>query len=150
MDPAARRFDGRLWTALLALVLAFGFLGSRPVWDPDEGRYSNVALNMLESGDWLHPMRSHEAGHWTKPPLTYWSVASSVAVLGYTTFAVRLPVALAYLAWFVYAPQCLSTIAVVKRETNSWGKTAIFVAYLFALAYLAAWATYRIARAVSG
>ena len=98
MDPAARRFDGRLWTALLALVLAFGFLGSRPVWDPDEGRYSNVALNMLESGDWLHPMRSHEAGHWTKPPLTYWSVASSVAVFGYTPFAVRLPVALAYLA----------------------------------------------------
>ena len=59
-----------------------------------------------------------------------------------------LPVALAYLAWFVYAPQCLSTIAVVRRETNSWRTTGIFVAYLFVLAYLAAWATYNVASAV--
>lgn len=90
------RFPG--WLAVLAFLLAFTLLGSRPLWDPDEGRYSNVALTMLESGDWVHPMRNHEEGHWTKPPLTYWAVASSVAVLGYHPFAARLPVALAYLA----------------------------------------------------
>ena len=56
-----------------------------------------------------------------------------------------LPVALAYLAWFVYAPQCISTIAVVKRETNSAKATIWFTLYLFALAYFAAWATYTIA-----
>lgn len=56
-----------------------------------------------------------------------------------------LPVALGYLAWFVYAPQCISTIAVVRRETNSAKSTAFFAVYLFALAYFAAWATYRIA-----
>jgi ferrous iron transport protein B len=56
-----------------------------------------------------------------------------------------LPVALGYLAWFVYAPQCISTIAVVRRETNSAKSTAFFTVYLFALAYFAAWATYRIA-----
>lgn len=56
-----------------------------------------------------------------------------------------LPVALAYLAWFVYAPQCISTIAVVKRETNSAKATIYFTIYLFALAYFAAWATYTIA-----
>ncbi|RYY76649.1 MAG: ferrous iron transport protein B [Gammaproteobacteria bacterium] len=56
-----------------------------------------------------------------------------------------LPVALAYLAWFVYAPQCISTIAVVRRETNSVKSTAFFAVYLFALAYFAAWATYQIA-----
>lgn len=56
-----------------------------------------------------------------------------------------LPVALAYLAWFVYAPQCISTIAVVKRETNSAKATAWFTLYLFALAYFAAWATYTVA-----
>ena len=56
-----------------------------------------------------------------------------------------LPVALAYLAWFVYAPQCLSTIAVVRRETNSLAATAFFTTYLFVLAYLAAWITYRLA-----
>ncbi len=57
----------------------------------------------------------------------------------------ELPVALAYLAWFVYAPQCLATIAVVRRETNSNTATAFFTVYLFALAYLAAMATYQIA-----
>lgn len=56
-----------------------------------------------------------------------------------------LATALAYLAWFVYAPQCLSTIAVVKQESNSWLTTAGFVTYLFVLAYLAAWVTYRLA-----
>ncbi len=56
-----------------------------------------------------------------------------------------LPVAFAYLAWFVYAPQCLATIAVVKRETNSMESTAFFTVYLFGLAYFAAWATYQIA-----
>ncbi|HWV13942.1 MAG TPA: ferrous iron transporter B [Cellvibrio sp.] len=56
-----------------------------------------------------------------------------------------LPIALAYLAWFVYAPQCISTIAVVRRETNSAKATAFFTVYLFALAYFAAWATYQIA-----
>jgi ferrous iron transport protein B len=49
-----------------------------------------------------------------------------------------LPVALAYLAWFVYAPQCLSTIAVVRRETNSVRATLLFIGYLAALAYLGA------------
>jgi len=56
---------------------------------------------------------------------------------------------LAFLAWFVYAPQCLSTLAVAKRETNSWRYPLIMAAYLFALAYLAAWLTFRIATALS-
>lgn len=56
-----------------------------------------------------------------------------------------LPVALAYLAWFVYAPQCLATIAVVRRETNSLRATAIFTGYLFALAYMGALAVRHIA-----
>lgn len=53
-----------------------------------------------------------------------------------------LPTALAFLAWYVYAPQCLASLAVAKRETNSWRWTAVIVAYLFALAYIAAGATY--------
>ena len=85
------------WIALLACVLALAGLGLRGIWDPDEGRYTNVALNMLDSGDWLNPHRNHEVGHWTKPPLTYWAIASSVGVLGHTPFAARLPSALAYL-----------------------------------------------------
>ena len=53
-----------------------------------------------------------------------------------------LPMALAFLAWFVFAPQCLSTIAVARRETNGWKWPAFMLAYLFAMAYLAAGATF--------
>ena len=53
-----------------------------------------------------------------------------------------LPTALAFLAWFVFAPQCISTIAVVRRETNGWKWTGFMLGYLFALAYVAAGATY--------
>jgi ferrous iron transport protein B len=54
-----------------------------------------------------------------------------------------LATAYSLLAWFVFAPQCLSTLAVVKRETNSWRYPAIMAGYMFALAYAAAFITYR-------
>ena len=56
-----------------------------------------------------------------------------------------LATALSLLAWFVFAPQCLSTIAAVKRETGSWKIPAIMLGYLFGLAYIASFITYRIA-----
>jgi ferrous iron transport protein B len=56
-----------------------------------------------------------------------------------------LATALSLLAWFVFAPQCLSTIAAVKRETGSWKIPIIMLSYLFGLAYLAAFITYRVA-----
>lgn len=56
-----------------------------------------------------------------------------------------LPTALAFLAWFVFAPQCLSTIAVTRRETAGWKWPAFMLFYLFSLAYLAAGATYWLA-----
>ena len=59
-----------------------------------------------------------------------------------------LPTALAFLAWFVFAPQCISTIAVVRRETNGWKWPAFMVGYLFILAYLAAGATFWLATAL--
>jgi ferrous iron transport protein B len=53
-----------------------------------------------------------------------------------------LPTALAFLAWFVFAPQCMSTIAVTRRETNGWKWPGFMLAYLFALAYIFAGITY--------
>jgi ferrous iron transport protein B len=53
-----------------------------------------------------------------------------------------LPTALAFLAWFVFAPQCMSTIAVTRRETNGWKWPAFMLAYLFSLAYVFAGITY--------
>jgi len=54
--------------------------------------------------------------------------------------------ALSLLVWYVYAPQCLSTIAVIRRETNSWKQAGIATFYLFALAYLASFITYQAAK----
>ena len=56
-----------------------------------------------------------------------------------------LATALSLLAWFVFAPQCLSTSAAVKRETGGWKIPIIMLSYLFGLAYLAAFITYRVA-----
>jgi ferrous iron transport protein B len=59
-----------------------------------------------------------------------------------------LPTALAFLAWYVFAPQCLSTLAVARRETNSWRWPLFMFGYLFVLAYVAAGLTYWSARAL--
>ncbi len=70
------------------------------------------------------------------------SVATSLSPLISQSWS--LPTAFSLLAWYVFAPQCLSTLVVVKRETNSWRYPLFMAAYLFALAYLAAFATFRI------
>ena len=59
-----------------------------------------------------------------------------------------LATALSMLVWFVFAPHCISTLAMVKRETNSWRYPLIMAGYLFGLAYLASFVTYRIAVAL--
>ena len=69
------------------------------------------------------------AGALTPVIASSWSVATGLSLL----------------AWYVFAPQCLSTLAVVKRETNSWRYPLIMAGYLFALAYLGAFVTYRTA-----
>ncbi|MDR1463362.1 MAG: hypothetical protein LBI68_09560, partial [Azoarcus sp.] len=56
-----------------------------------------------------------------------------------------LATALSMLAWFVFAPHCLATLAAVKRETGGWKIPLVMAAYLFGLAYVAAFATYRVA-----
>jgi 4-amino-4-deoxy-L-arabinose transferase-like glycosyltransferase len=80
----------------LALLLGLCFQGTRGLWEPDEGRYTNVALQMLHTGDFISLRRNEEALHFTKPPVTYWSIAASVSALGRNEWAVRLPMALAF------------------------------------------------------
>ena len=60
-----------------------------------------------------------------------------------------LPTALSLLAWYVFAPQCLSTLVTVRRETNSWRYPLLMAGYLFALAYAGSWLTYHIASALT-
>jgi ferrous iron transport protein B len=63
-----------------------------------------------------------------------WSVATAASLL----------------AWFVFAPQCLSTLAAVRRETGGWRVPALLAGYLFLLAYAASFVTYRVALALGG
>lgn len=56
-----------------------------------------------------------------------------------------LATALSLLVWFVFAPQCISTLAIVKRETNGWRYPLIMTGYMFGLAYLCSFITYRVA-----
>ncbi|WP_313319719.1 ferrous iron transporter B [Stenotrophomonas sp.] len=55
---------------------------------------------------------------------------------------------LSLMVWFIYAPMCISTLATIKRETNSWKQMAFATVYLFAAAYLAALVTYQVAKAM--
>jgi ferrous iron transport protein B len=59
-----------------------------------------------------------------------------------------LATALSLLAWYVFAPQCLATLAAVRRETGGWRMPLAMAAYLFGLAYLASFVTYRVALAL--
>jgi ferrous iron transport protein B len=85
---------------------------------------------------------------------TVYSVADAEAVgslLGATLAAQwSLATGLSFLAWYVFAPQCVATLGVVKRELNSWKWMWVMVVYMFALAYLASLITYRIAVALGG
>ncbi len=59
-----------------------------------------------------------------------------------------IPTALSLLAWFIFAPQCLATLATVRRETGSWKYVGIMTVYLFSLAYGASFLTYHVAEAL--
>ena len=74
--------------------------------------------------------------------------AAAQALTPIITDTWSLATALSLLVWFIYAPQCISTLATIRRETGSWKQVAISAGYLFALAYLASFATYQIAVAL--
>ncbi len=73
------------------------------------------------------------------------SINAADALIPLISSGWSLATALSLLAWFVFAPQCLSTIAAVKRETGGWKIPIIMLSYLFGLAYIASFITYRLA-----
>jgi 4-amino-4-deoxy-L-arabinose transferase len=81
---------------LISAALALAFQGSRGLFEPDEGRYTNVALQILQHNDWISLYRNADSLHFTKPPLTYWLIAASVSAFGHNEWAVRLPMALSF------------------------------------------------------
>ena len=100
-----------MWRALLvaaAMFLYFSGLGAHGLLEPDEGRYSEITREMLESGDFVTP-RLNYVKYFEKPVLTYWLTAGSMAVLGQTEFAARLLPALAALG-------CALTVWILSRR----------------------------------
>ncbi len=85
---------------------------------------------------------------------TVYAVADAESATGVlaTTLAAHwsLATGLAFLAWYIFAPQCVATLGVVRRETNSAKWMWVMIAYMFGLAYLAAFVTHRIAVALGG
>ena len=76
----------------MTLFTFFSLLGGRSLNEPDEGRYAEIAREMIELNDWLVPHLWY-VPHLDKPPLTYWAVAISISVFGENEWAVRLPLA---------------------------------------------------------
>ncbi|HXM89028.1 MAG TPA: glycosyltransferase family 39 protein, partial [Candidatus Acidoferrum sp.] len=79
--------------ALLAAILYLPGLGRPALWEPDEGRYAEIAREMVVSGDYVTPRDDFEL-YFEKPPLVYWANAASIKMFGVNEFAVRLPAAL--------------------------------------------------------
>ncbi len=107
---------------VLAAFLGFAFMGSRSLFEPDEGRYTNVALNIADSGEWISLHRHPESLHFTKPPLTYWTIAASVKTFGFNTWAARLPIALAY----IFSVLMIFRLGKVFCQEKPWLPALIF------------------------
>jgi 4-amino-4-deoxy-L-arabinose transferase-like glycosyltransferase len=79
--------------ALIAALLYLPGLGAPALWEPDEGRYAEIAREMVVSGDYITP-RDDLVRYFEKPPLVYWAEAIAIRLFGANEFAVRLPAAL--------------------------------------------------------
>ncbi|MGA9723165.1 MAG: phospholipid carrier-dependent glycosyltransferase [Candidatus Binatus sp.] len=79
--------------AALAAILYLPGLGRPALWEPDEGRYAEIAREMVLSGDYVTPRDDFEL-YFEKPALVYWAEAAAIRIFGVNEFAVRLPAAL--------------------------------------------------------
>ncbi|MCP4481148.1 MAG: glycosyltransferase family 39 protein, partial [Planctomycetaceae bacterium] len=87
------RFLGTVGLLLIAAVVFFNSL-NYPLFEPDEARNAQLALNVIESGQWMS-LTLAEENYWDKPPLQMWAIAASYKIFGVSPFATRLPVAVA-------------------------------------------------------
>ena len=90
---APNRSSRLIVCALIAAALYLPGLGRPALWEPDEGRYAEIAREMVLTGDYATPRNNFEL-YFEKPPLVYWATAGAIRIFGPTEFAVRLPAAL--------------------------------------------------------
>ena len=160
-------FLRRVTGIILSLTVLLWFLASYPA-PPDGATQPAIDYSLAgQIGRWMEPLFAPIGFNWQIcialiPGLAAREVAVAALATVYALSAANdaeainqlspliaadwsLATALSLLVWYVYAPQCLSTIAVIKRETNSWKQAGIATVYLFALAYLASLVTYQTA-----
>lgn len=89
---------------LIPFIFIMVFQGSRGLWERDEGRYTDVALMMLRTKNFFVPKLNDDILHFSKPPLTYWAIASGISILGKNEWGTRLANALcfAFTVFFLY------------------------------------------------
>jgi ferrous iron transport protein B len=159
----AEIFLKRAGTTIRSMMILIWFLSSVP--RPPAGA-AGPAINYSFAGligHWLQPLLAPIGFNWQMTVALLPGMAArevAVGALG-TVYAIgegepgklattlsshwSLATALAFLAWYVFAPQCASTLSVVKRETNAWRWPIIMFVYMIALAYIAAFVTYQVA-----
>jgi ferrous iron transport protein B len=131
-DPAiSYSFAGRIGHALLYVFAPIGFNWQICVALVPGLAAREVAVGALGTVYSMSAAGQNVAGALQPILARGWTVATGLSLL----------------AWYVFAPQCLSTLAVVRRETNTWRYPALMAAYQFALAYLTSFITYRAALA---
>ena len=164
----AKMFLHRAGTTIFSMMVLIWFLASFP--RPPEGAAGPAIDYSLASwiGHAMEPVTKAIGFNWQINVALIPGMAArevAVAALG-TVYAIEggkenaaqigqtlaqhwsLPTALAVLAWYIFAPQCASTLAVIKRETGSWKWMAVTFGYMLALAYIAALITYNVAAAL--
>lgn len=155
-------FLKRAGTIILGTTILLWALASFPQAEPGESQVRTSIAGHISNGIYavVKPIGfNHDIALALLPAMaarevavsaigTVYAIGSTDEAAGAQSLADRLrgrwplPTALAFLAWFVFAPQCISTIAVTRRETNGWKWPLFMVSYLFVLAYCAAGLTY--------
>jgi len=164
----AKMFLQRAGTTIFSMMVLIWFLASFP--QPPAGAEDPAINYSLAAiiGKALEPLLAPLGFNWQIAVALIPGMAArevAVAALG-TVYAIEggkeaadqigqvlatkwsLATALSLLAWYIFAPQCASTLAVIRRETGSWKWMAITFGYMFALAYAASLLTYNIALAL--
>lgn len=127
MQPLLRENSPGNRLICIVSLLAILMLATSGLWgvvETSEARYSEIAREMLRSGDWLHP-RLMDIYHYHKPPLTYWVTAASFSIFGVNSFAAR---------FFLTVAWCIQ-VFLVFRIARMLFKKDEQVAYFAALIY---------------
>lgn len=107
----------------LSILIAFSFQGSRGLYKTTEGRYAEVALEMMENGNYLEPTLEYKR-HWTKPPLTYWAMVAGMKLCGQNEWGIRIGNSVAFV---------LTIVLVMSIGTVLWNRpTGIWCGLIYA------------------